>query len=85
MKRHIATRVRISLDHHVITIVLGIGVVADDLGHHRQGTTKAQGTEESEDPALPPRRMITKTTKKRWEHRALLVEFAPRLYLKGLN
>jgi hypothetical protein len=79
MKRHIATKVRISLDHHAVTTVLGTRVVADDLGHHRQGITKAQGTEEPEDPALPPRHMITKTTKKKWEHRALLAEFAPHL------
>jgi hypothetical protein len=85
MKKHIATKVRTSLDHHAITIFLGTGVVADDLGHHRQGITKAQGTEEPEDPAQPPRHMITKTTKKRWKHRALLTEFAPHMYLKGLN
>jgi hypothetical protein len=85
MKRHIATKVCTSLDHHVVTTVLSTGVVADDLGHHRQGTTKAQGMEELEDPSLPPRHMIMKTTKKRWEHRALLVEFAPHLYPKGLN
>jgi hypothetical protein len=85
MKRHIATKVRTSQDHHAVTTVLGIGVVADDLGHYRQGITKAQGTEEPEDPALPPRHMITKTTKKKWEHRALLAEFAPQLYLNGLN
>jgi hypothetical protein len=85
MKRHIATKVCTSLDHHAVTIVLGTGVVADDLGHHRQGITKTQGTEEPEDPALSPRHMITKTTKKRWEHRALLAEFAPHLYLKGLK
>jgi hypothetical protein len=65
MKRHIATKVRTSLDHHTVTTVLGTGVVADDLGHHLQGTTKAQGTEEPEDPALLPRHMIMKTTKKR--------------------
>jgi hypothetical protein len=80
MKIHITTKVRTSLHHHAVTTVLGTGVVADDLG-----TTKAQGTEEPEDPALPPRHMITKTTKKRWEHHALLAEFAPHLYPKGLN
>jgi hypothetical protein len=46
---------------------------------------KAQGTEEPKDHALPPRHMITKMTKKRWEHRASLAEFAPHLYPKGLN
>jgi hypothetical protein len=85
MKRHIATKVRTSLDHHAITIVLGTGVVVDDLAHLRQGTTKARGTEEPEDAILPPRHMITKTTKKRWEHRALLAKFAPRLYQKDSN
>jgi hypothetical protein len=85
MKKHIATKVCTSLDHHAVTTVLGTGVVADDLGYHRQGITKAQGTEEPEDPALPPRHMITKTTKKRWEQRDLLAEFTPHLYLKGLN
>jgi hypothetical protein len=48
-------------------------------------TTKARDTEEPEHPILPPRHMITKTTKKRWEHRALLAEFAPRLYPKDSN
>jgi hypothetical protein len=43
---------------------LGTWVVADDLGHHRQGITKAQGMEEPEDPAFPPRHMIMKTMKK---------------------
>jgi hypothetical protein len=85
MKKNIAIKVRTSLDHHAVTTVLGIGVVADDLGHHRQGITKSQGTEEPVDPTLPPRHMITKTTKKRWQHRAVLAEFAPCLYLKGLN
>jgi hypothetical protein len=84
MKRHIAKNARTSLDHHTVTIVLCTGVVAGDLGRHRQDTTKAQGTEESEDPAPPPRHMIMKMTKKKWEHRALLTEFAPHMYPKGL-
>jgi hypothetical protein len=33
MRRHIITKERINLDHHAVTIVLGAGVVADDLGH----------------------------------------------------
>jgi hypothetical protein len=85
MKRHIATKVCTSLDHHAITTVLGTRVVVDDLGHLRQGTTKARGTEEPEDPILPPRHMTTKATKKRWKHYALLIEFAPRLYPKDSN
>jgi hypothetical protein len=32
---------RISLGHHTVTIVLGTGVVVDDLDHHRQDTTKS--------------------------------------------
>jgi hypothetical protein len=85
MKRHIATKVRTSLDHHAVTTVLGTGVVADDRGHHRQNTTKAQSMEEPEDPGLPLRHMTTRTMKKRWEHRALLAEFAPHQYLKVSN
>jgi hypothetical protein len=41
--------------------------------------------EEPEDPRLPSKNTITKMTKKRWEHRALLVEFAPHQYPKGSN
>jgi hypothetical protein len=76
---------RINLGHHAITIVLGAGVVADDLGHHRQDTTKAQSMEEPEGPVLPPRHTTMKTTEKRWERRALLIEFAPHQYPKVSN
>jgi hypothetical protein len=76
---------RTNLGHRAVTTVLDTRVAVDDLGHHRQDTTKAQGTEEPKDPALPPRHTITKTTKNRWEHRTLLAEFAPHLYLKGSN
>jgi hypothetical protein len=55
---------RINLGHHAITTVLGTGVVADDLGHHRQDTTKAQSMEEPEGPVLPPRHTTTKTMEK---------------------
>jgi hypothetical protein len=41
--------------------------------------------EEPEDPGLPARHMITKTMKKRWEHHALLAEFAPHLCPKDSN
>jgi hypothetical protein len=41
--------------------------------------------EEPEDPGLPIRNTITKTMKKRWEHHALLVEFAPHLCPKDSN
>jgi hypothetical protein len=70
-------KVRINLDHHAITIVLTVGAEVEDPGHHHQSTTKAQGTEEPKDPSLPIRRTTTKITKKRWEHHALLIEFAP--------
>jgi hypothetical protein len=77
MKRHTATKVHTSLDHHAITTVLGTGVIADDLGQYHQNTTKAQGMEEPEGPGLPPGHVTMTTTKKRWAHRALLAEFAP--------
>jgi hypothetical protein len=41
--------------------------------------------EEHEDPGLPPRHTTTKTTKKRWECRALLIEFAPHQYPRVSN
>jgi hypothetical protein len=85
MRRHIITKERINLDHHAITAVLGAGVVADDLGHHHEDTTKAQSMEEPEGPELPPRHTTTKTTKKRWGHRALLIEFAPHQYPRVSN
>jgi hypothetical protein len=85
MRRHIATKERINPDHHAVTIVLGTGVVADDLDHHRQDNTKSQSMEEPEGPGLPPRHTTTKTAKKRWEHRALLIEFAPHQYPRVLN
>jgi hypothetical protein len=53
MKKHTATKAHTSLDHHAVTTVLGTGVLADDLGQHRQNTTKAQGMEEPEGPELP--------------------------------
>jgi hypothetical protein len=85
MRRHIAIKGCINPDHHTIIAVLGAGVVADDLGHRRQDITKAQSMEEPEDPGLPPRHTTTKTTKKRWEHRALLIEFAPHQYPRVSN
>jgi hypothetical protein len=77
--------IRTILDHHAITTVLGTRVIADDLGHHRQNIMKAQGMEEPDGPRLPLRHMTTKTIKKRWAHRALLVEFAPHQYPKVSN
>jgi hypothetical protein len=85
MRRHIAIKERISLGHHAIIAVLSAGVVADDLGHHRQDITKAQSMEEHEDPRFPPRHATTRMTKKRWEHRALLIEFAPHQYPRVSN
>jgi hypothetical protein len=46
MRRHIAIKECIKLDYHAVTADLNAGVVADDLGHHRQDTTKAQSMEE---------------------------------------
>jgi hypothetical protein len=85
MKRHTATKVHTSLDHHAVTIVLGTGVVANDLGQYRQNTTKAQVMEEPEGPGLPPGHMTTTMMRKRWAHRALLAEFAPHQYPKVSN
>jgi hypothetical protein len=84
-RRHIAIKERISPGYHAVTAVLGTGVVADDLDHHRQDITKDQSMEELEGLGLPPRHMTTKTTKKRWEHRALLIEFAPHQYPRVSN
>jgi hypothetical protein len=77
MRRHIATKVCTSLDHHIVTIVLGVEAEVNDPGHHRQSTTKAQEMEEPEDQNLPIKHMIMKTMKKRWERHALLVECVP--------
>jgi hypothetical protein len=85
MKRHTATKAHTSLDHHVVTKVLGIEVVVDNLGQYRQSTTKAQGMEEPKSPGLPPEHMTATTTRKRWAHHALLAEFALHQYPKVLN
>jgi hypothetical protein len=69
-------KVHTNLDHHAITTVLGAEAEVDDPDHHHQSTIKARGMKEPKDPGLPIRRMITKTTRKRWEHLALLAEFA---------
>jgi hypothetical protein len=53
MRRHIAIKVRTNPDHHIVTIVLGTGAVADDLGHHCQDITKAQNMEEPKGLGLP--------------------------------
>jgi hypothetical protein len=75
----------INLDHHAITTVLGTEAGVDDLGHHHQNTTTAQGMKEPKDPSLPNKRTTMKTTKKKWEHHALLTEFAEPPYLKDSN
>jgi hypothetical protein len=85
MRRHIAIKECINPDHHAVTAVLSAGVVADDLGHHRQDTTKAQSMEEPKGPGLPPRHTTMKTTKKIWERRALLIEFTPHQYPRVSN
>jgi hypothetical protein len=83
--RHIAIKEHINPDYHAITAVLGAGVVADDLGHHCKDTTKAQSMEEPKGPGLPPRHTTMKMMKKRWERRALLIEFAPHQYPRVSN
>jgi hypothetical protein len=85
MRKHIAIKERINPDHRAATAVLGAGVVANDLGHHRQDTTKAQSMEEPEGSGLPSRHTTTNTTKKRWERRVLLIEFAPHKYPRVIN
>jgi hypothetical protein len=66
----------INPDHHAVTTVLGTEAGVNDLGHHHQNTTTTRDTKEPEDPSLPNKRTITKMTKKKWEHHALLAEFA---------
>jgi hypothetical protein len=84
-EEHIATKVCTNLDHRTITTVLSVEAEVDDLGHHHQSTTKAQGTEEPEDPGLLARHMIMKMMKNRWEHHPLLAESAPHLCPKYSN
>jgi hypothetical protein len=78
-------KVHTNPDHHAITIVLSTEAGVDDLGHRHQNTTTAQGTREPKDPSLPGKHRTMKTTKKRWEHHALLAEFAALLYPKDSN
>jgi hypothetical protein len=78
-------KVPINPDHHAVTAVLGTEAGVDDLGHHHQNTTTAQGMKEPEDPSLPNKYTTMKTTKKKWEHHALLAEFAEPPYPKDLN
>jgi hypothetical protein len=47
------------------------------LGRHHQNIIKAQGMEEPKDLGLLLKHTTMKMMKKRWEHRALLAEFAP--------
>jgi hypothetical protein len=82
---HIATNEPINLDHHAVTIVLGTEAAVDDLEHHHQNDTEARSMEETEDPGLQAKPTITKMTKKKWGHHALLTEFAPRQYPRVLN
>jgi hypothetical protein len=83
--RHTVTREPTNQDHHDVTIVLGTEAAVDDLEHHHQGDTEAQSMEEPEDPGLQTKHTITKMTKKRWGHHALLTEFAPRQYPRVSN
>jgi hypothetical protein len=75
----------INLDHHAVTTVLGIEAGVDDLGHHHQNTTTVRGMKEPKDPSHPRKHTTMKTTKKRWERHASLVEFAAPPYLKDSN
>jgi hypothetical protein len=63
-----------------VKTVLGTEAVVDDLEHHHQDDIKVRSMEEPKDPELPPKHMTTKTTKRIWGHRALLIGFAPRQY-----
>jgi hypothetical protein len=78
-------KVQTNPDHHAITAVLGAEAGVNDPGHHHQNTTTAQGIEEPEDPSLLGKHTTTKTMKKRWEHHALLTEFAELPFSKGSN
>jgi hypothetical protein len=79
------TRRHTRQDHLAVTIVLGTEVVVDDLDRHHQNSMGAQSMEEPEDLDLQIESMAMKMMKKRWEHRALLAEFAPRQYPKDSN
>jgi hypothetical protein len=83
--RHITRRKHTSQDRLAVTIVLGVEAVVDDLDRHRQNSMGAQSMEELENLDLQTEGTAMKTTKKRWEHRALPVGFALRQYLRGLN
>jgi hypothetical protein len=76
---------RTKRNHHAITTVLGIEAGVDDQDIHRQGITKAHDMEEAKDPNLQGTRTTTKTMKPRWEHHALLAEFAGHQYPKDLS
>jgi hypothetical protein len=78
-------KVPINLDHHAITTVLNAEAGVDDLAHHHQSITTARSMEEPKDLSLQNKRTITRTMKKRWEHHALLAEFAEPPYLKDSN
>jgi hypothetical protein len=75
----------INPDHHAVTTVLGTEAGANDLGHRHQNITTVRGMKEPEDPSHPRKHTTTKTTKRRWECHALLVEFTTPPYLKDSN
>jgi hypothetical protein len=78
-------KVHTNPDHHAIIAVLGAEAGVDDPGHHHKNTTTAQGMEEHEDPSLLGKHTNTKMMKKRWDHHALLAEFAALPFPKGSN
>jgi hypothetical protein len=68
-----------------VTTVLSTEAVVDDLDRHYQSSTGAQSMEEPENLDLQTEGTAMKTTKKRWEHRALPIGFALHQYPRGLN
>jgi hypothetical protein len=73
------------ISHHAITIVLGTKARVDDHALHHQSTITTHDMKETEDLNLQSTHTTMKTTKRRWEHHALLTEFAGHLYSKDLN
>jgi hypothetical protein len=84
-RRHITRRKHTRQDHLTVTIVLGAEAVVDDLDRHHQNSMGVQSMEELEDLDLQTEGTAMKTTKRRWEHRALPVGFTLRQYPRGSN
>jgi hypothetical protein len=84
-RRHITRRKHTRQDHLAVTIVLGAEAVVDDLDRHHQNSMGVQSMGELKDLDLQTEGTAMKTTKRRWEHRALPVGFALRQYPRGSN